>query len=41
MKLVDTEWFAFIDSDVEILDRWFDVAKRYMSNPKIYGILAW
>jgi len=38
MKLVDTEWFAFIDSDVEILPGWFRVAKRYMQYPQIWGI---
>lgn len=38
MKLVDTEWFAFIDSDCEILDSWFNVAKIFMRHPKIYGI---
>lgn len=35
MKLVDTEWFAFIDSDVEILEGWFDEAKNFMSHKKI------
>jgi hypothetical protein len=28
MKLVDTEYFAFIDSDVKILSGWFEVARR-------------
>jgi len=28
MKAVDTEWFAFIDSDVEILPGWFKVATK-------------
>lgn len=38
MKLVDTEWFAFIDSDVEILNGWLENAEKYMHNPKIYGV---
>jgi GT2 family glycosyltransferase len=38
MKAVDTEWFAFIDSDVEILPGWFKSALKYMSNPRVYGI---
>lgn len=38
MKAVDTEWFAFIDSDVEILPGWFKVAQKYMHIPRIYGI---
>jgi len=38
MKAVDTEWFAYIDSDVEILPGWFSAAERYMKQPYIYGI---
>jgi len=38
MKSVDTEWFAFIDSDVEILPGWFKQALKYMENQKIWGI---
>jgi glycosyltransferase involved in cell wall biosynthesis len=29
MRAVDTEWFAFIDSDVEILPGWFKAALIY------------
>jgi len=38
MKVVDTGWFAFIDSDVEIVPGWFKVASRYMCLPRIYGV---
>jgi len=38
MRAVDTEWFAFIDSDVEILPGWFEVALKYMRSQRIYGI---
>ncbi|MEM4004917.1 MAG: glycosyltransferase family 2 protein [Desulfurococcaceae archaeon] len=38
MRSVDTEWFAFIDSDVEILDGWYESAKPLMKLDKIYGI---
>ncbi len=38
MKLVDTEWFAFIDSDVEILPGWFETARRYISMPRVLGV---
>ena len=38
MKAVDTEWFAFIDSDVEILPGWFKQGLKYMKNRKIWGI---
>jgi glycosyltransferase involved in cell wall biosynthesis len=38
MRAVDTEWFAFIDSDVEILPGWFEAAKRYMQHFRIWGI---
>jgi len=38
MRAVDTEWFAFIDSDVEILPGWFKTALKYMEIPRIYGV---
>jgi len=38
MKLVDTEWFAFIDSDVEILPGWFKSALKCMKDERIWGI---
>ncbi|MEM1831531.1 MAG: glycosyltransferase family 2 protein [Desulfurococcaceae archaeon] len=38
MRIVDTEWFAFIDSDVEILDGWYESAKPLMKLDRIYGI---
>ncbi len=38
MKLVDTEWFAFIDSDVEILEGWHENAKPLMRVDRIWGI---
>ena len=38
MRAVDTEWFAFIDSDVEILPGWFKAALKYMKSSRIYGI---
>jgi glycosyltransferase involved in cell wall biosynthesis len=38
MRAVDTEWFAFIDSDVEILPGWFKTAQKYMKHSRIYGI---
>ena len=40
MKLVDTEYFAFIDSDVEILSGWFNAAERFMIryHGKVLGI---
>jgi glycosyltransferase involved in cell wall biosynthesis len=38
MKLVDTEWFAFIDSDVEILPGWFKSALKYMKDERIWGV---
>ncbi|MEM1510774.1 MAG: glycosyltransferase family A protein [Thermofilaceae archaeon] len=38
MRIVDTEWFAFIDSDVEILDGWYENAKPLMKLNKVYGI---
>ena len=38
MRAVDTEWFAFIDSDVEILPGWFKAALKYMKSSHIYGI---
>jgi len=38
MRAVDTEWFAFIDSDVEILPAWFETAKRIMQHPRIWGV---
>lgn len=38
MRLVDTEWFAFIDSDTEILDGWFENARRYMRLDRVWGI---
>lgn len=38
MRLVDADWFAFIDSDTEILDGWFENALRYMRIEKVYGI---
>ncbi|MEM5822640.1 MAG: glycosyltransferase family 2 protein [Ignisphaera sp.] len=38
MRIVDTEWFAFIDSDVEILNGWYENAKPLMKLDKVYGI---
>ena len=38
MKLVDTEWFTFIDSDVEILPSWFKMARKFIKTPHVYGI---
>ena len=38
MRIVDTEWFAFIDSDVEILDGWYESAKPLMKLDRVYGI---
>lgn len=38
MRLVKTEWFAFIDSDVEILPGWWSRARKYMRLPRVYGI---
>ena len=38
MRAVDTEWFAFIDSDVEILPGWFKTVQKYMKHPRIYGV---
>jgi len=38
MKAVDTERFAFIDSDVEILPGWFKQALKYVENQKFGGI---
>ena len=38
MKLMDTEWFTFIDSDVEILPSWFKVARKFIKTPHVYGI---
>jgi glycosyltransferase involved in cell wall biosynthesis len=38
MRVVDTEWFAFIDSDVEVLPGWFKTVQRYIWHPRIYGV---
>jgi len=38
MRAVDTEWFAFIDSDVEVLPGWFKTVQKYMKHPRIYGV---
>jgi len=38
MRAVDTEWFAFIDSDVEILPKWFEATLKHMRSQRIYGI---
>ncbi len=38
MRAVDTEWFAFIDSDIEILPGWFKTAKKYMKHSCVYGV---
>jgi glycosyltransferase involved in cell wall biosynthesis len=38
MRAVDTEWFAFIDSDVEVLPGWFKAVQRYIRHPCVYGV---
>jgi glycosyltransferase involved in cell wall biosynthesis len=38
MRVVDTEWFVFIDSDVEVLPGWFKTVEKYMKYPRIYGV---
>lgn len=38
IKLVDTKWFAFIDSDVEILDGWYKEAEPLMGIKGVMGI---
>jgi len=37
IKEVDTEWFAFVDSDVILTEKWFDNIRKYI-NPKVGAI---
>ncbi len=35
---VKTDWFMFIDSDVILCDKWFDLVKKYLDRPSIGAI---
>jgi len=37
IRLVDTEWFVFVDSDVVLCHKWFEIVSKYI-NPTIGAI---
>jgi glycosyltransferase involved in cell wall biosynthesis len=43
IKEVKTEWFIFVDSDVILCDKWYDKAKKFVSDDvgAIWGIEIW
>lgn len=38
IEAVETEWFAFFDSDVILCDRWFEYTKPYLVDPKVGAV---
>jgi glycosyltransferase involved in cell wall biosynthesis len=43
IKQIETDWFMFVDSDVELCDKWFEKAQPYISDKvgAIWGIEVW